>query len=194
MRGPHNIVRLVRTLATLERAGAIGVVLEAFSAPPRLRVLARVLGWPFAWLGLRGDPGAAAADPGDHGAWSGLHQVRAEPVDPPRHRGRRTGRTLRYLQDQLPPFPISIAKQTIEAELGIRLDEAFSEFSEPVAAASIAQVHRARLADTRGPKSRSRCCAPIRTRLPQGHRRLLLRGSRHRKPSPLLRAGCGRWT
>lgn len=30
------------------------VVLEA-SAPPRLRFAARMLGWPFKWLGLQGD-------------------------------------------------------------------------------------------------------------------------------------------
>jgi ubiquinone biosynthesis protein len=36
----------------------------------------------------------------------------------------------------------------IEAELELPVDQLFSEFSEPVAAASIAQVHRARLADT----------------------------------------------
>jgi ubiquinone biosynthesis protein len=35
----------------------------------------------------------------------------------------------------------------VEAELGIRVDTTFAEFSEPVAAASIAQVHRARLAE-----------------------------------------------
>ena len=56
MRGPHNIIRLVRTLATMERTGAIGVVLEAMQAPPRIRAAARVLGWPFKWLGLKGDP------------------------------------------------------------------------------------------------------------------------------------------
>ena len=55
MRGPHNIWRLVRTGATLERTGAMGVVLAAMNAPPRLRLVARVLGWPFKWLGLQGD-------------------------------------------------------------------------------------------------------------------------------------------
>ena len=56
MRGPHNIWRLVRTGATMERTGAMGVVLTAMDAPPALRVAARVLGWPFKWLGYRGDP------------------------------------------------------------------------------------------------------------------------------------------
>lgn len=148
MRGPHNIVRLVRTLATLERAGAIGVVLEAFSAPPRLRVLARVLGWPFAWLGLRGDPAlppltrAITALGPAYIKFGQILSTRPDIV------GDELAEQLRYLQDQLPPFPIAIAKETIEAELGIRVDEAFSAFSEPVAAASIAQVHRASLADT----------------------------------------------
>ena len=56
MRGPHNLIRLVRTGATLERTGAMRAVLEAFNAPPHLRLAARVLGWPFKWLGDRGDP------------------------------------------------------------------------------------------------------------------------------------------
>ena len=34
MKGPHNIIRLIRTGATLERTGAMDVVLEAFRAPP----------------------------------------------------------------------------------------------------------------------------------------------------------------
>ena len=46
MRGPHNIVRLIRTGATFERTGAMQVVLDAFEAPKPLRILARTLGWP----------------------------------------------------------------------------------------------------------------------------------------------------
>ena len=57
---------------------------------------------------------------------------------------------LRRLQDKLPPFGFGKVKSTIEAELGKPLTELFSEFEEqPIAAASVAQVHRAHLKDGR---------------------------------------------
>lgn len=50
------------------------------------------------------------------------------------------------LQDQLPPFPTEIAFSIIERELERSLDEVYSQISpEPVAAASLGQVYRARL-------------------------------------------------
>ncbi|MEZ5796998.1 MAG: 2-polyprenylphenol 6-hydroxylase [Paracoccaceae bacterium] len=150
MRGPHNIWRLIRTLATLERTGAIGQVLEAFRAPPRIRAVARVLGWPFAWVGLRGDPALlpltralTALGP----AYIKFGQVLSTRPDIV---GDELATQLKYLQDKLPPFATAVAKSMVEAELDLRVDEVFSAFSEPVAAASIAQVHRARLRETGG--------------------------------------------
>ena len=148
MRGPHNIWRLVRTGATLERTGAMNVVLEAFRAPPRLRLVARILGWPFKWLGLKGDPAlppATRALTALGPAYIKFGQILSTRPDVV---GDELADQLKYLQDKLPPFPNAIAKQMIEAELGLAVDQAFCEFSEPVAAASIAQVHRAKLADT----------------------------------------------
>ncbi|RYI35482.1 MAG: 2-polyprenylphenol 6-hydroxylase [Acetobacteraceae bacterium] len=148
MRGPHNIIRLIRTGATLERTGAMDVVLEAFRAPPRLRFAARMLGWPFKWLGLQGDlalPPATRALTALGPAYIKFGQVLSTRPDVV---GEELAQQLKYLQDKLPPFPTEIAKRMIEAELEQPVSAIFSAFSEPVAAASIAQVHRARLAET----------------------------------------------
>ncbi|HEX3765408.1 MAG TPA: AarF/UbiB family protein, partial [Kofleriaceae bacterium] len=57
---------------------------------------------------------------------------------------------LRRLQDRLPPFPFARVRATVEAELGRPLRELFADFEPtPVAAASVAQVHRAHLRDGR---------------------------------------------
>ena len=53
---------------------------------------------------------------------------------------------LAKLQDRVPPFPGSIAREIVERAYGKRVDEVFASFDEtPLAAASIAQVHVARL-------------------------------------------------
>lgn len=53
---------------------------------------------------------------------------------------------LSLLQDQITPFSSEVAFNTIEKELGLPIDELFSEISpEPVAAASLGQVYKARL-------------------------------------------------
>jgi predicted unusual protein kinase regulating ubiquinone biosynthesis (AarF/ABC1/UbiB family) len=57
---------------------------------------------------------------------------------------------LTRLQDDLPAFPHAVTLQLIEEELGRPVQELFEEFPDyPVAAASLGQVYRARLADGR---------------------------------------------
>ena len=126
----------------------MGVVLDAFQAPAELRLVARILGWPFKWLGLKGDPNmppATRALTALGPAYIKFGQILSTRPDVV---GDDLAAQLRVLQDKLPPFPVSVAKKTVEDELGVSVDHVFSAFSEPVAAASIAQVHRARLADT----------------------------------------------
>lgn len=55
-------------------------------------------------------------------------------------------KALGELQDNVPPFSNDIAFARIEKELGRKINEVYSEFElEPIAAASLGQVYRARL-------------------------------------------------
>ncbi len=54
---------------------------------------------------------------------------------------------LAQLQDRMPPFGMDEARRAIETSLGGRLEDHFVEFGPPVAAASIAQVHKAVVID-----------------------------------------------
>ncbi len=148
MRGPHNIIRLIRTGATLERTGAMNVVLDAFDAGPLLRITFRSLVWPFQWLGFKGDvtmPPAPRALTALGPAYIKFGQVLSTRPDVV---GDELAVQLRVLQDKLPPFSMKLAEREVKSELGQPVSELFSSFSEPVAAASLAQVHKAHLADT----------------------------------------------
>ena len=124
------------------------VTLDAFGAPRSLRILARVLGWPFAWLGLKGDPSqpplprALTALGPAYIKFGQILSTRPDVV------GDDLARQLRVLQDSLPPFATAEAKKMVAQELEIDVDDVFASFSEPVAAASIAQVHKARIRAT----------------------------------------------
>ena len=148
MRGPHNILRLIRTGATLERTGAMPVILNALDAPRTLKFAARFIVWPFQFLGRRGDqslppaPRALTAMGPAYIKFGQILSTRPDVVGP------ELAEQLRVLQDRLPPFSTDVAKQSFKSEIGLDADDVFSDFSEPVAAASIAQVHRGELKDT----------------------------------------------
>jgi len=55
--------------------------------------------------------------------------------------GDEVATALEQLQDRLPPFPTAQARAVIAEALGHPVEQMFAALSEPVAAASIAQVH-----------------------------------------------------
>ena len=61
--------------------------------------------------------------------------------------GEELSKKLENLQDKLPPFSLNQAKQIIKKDLGETTYNSIINLSEPVAAASIAQVHKAQIND-----------------------------------------------
>lgn len=124
------------------------LALEAVDAPPVLRMAARIMGWPFKWLGLRGDPNlppilrAITALGPAYVKFGQILSTRPDVV------GDDLALELRVLQDKLPSFSDAEAEKAVAHELGASISDLFSEFSAPVAAASIAQVHHAVVRET----------------------------------------------
>src|SRR5688572_19772832 len=67
--------------------------------------------------------------------------------------GIALARDLETLQDKIAPFPQPQAQQAVEIGLGQPLATLFASFGPPVAAASIAQVHRAEIATAGQPRT-----------------------------------------
>ena len=61
--------------------------------------------------------------------------------------GEELSSKLEKLQDRLPPFSIYEAKEIIKDDLGTETFNSIIDLSDPVAAASIAQVHKAKIND-----------------------------------------------
>ena len=139
-----HLWRLLKWGRTLARHGALQGIEEDPNTPPPVRRLARI-----ARFGARipDKPDYAAALTAIGPAAIKLGQALSTRPDLV---GERAAENLSQLQDNLPPAPFPLIRQTIEQSFGAPLESLYSEFAErPVGAASIAQVHRAITADGR---------------------------------------------
>jgi ubiquinone biosynthesis protein len=148
---------MMRTLSSLARLARAGFMLARYDAifpreyqdkfPPSLRGFA-------AFTRLISRSGEAA-NPGERLAraleklgpsYVKFGQVLATRADVV---GERFARGLSRLQDQMPAFAQDKAIAIVERELDGPLSAHFEQFGEPMNAASVAQVHRARTTDGR---------------------------------------------
>ncbi|MEO0670960.1 MAG: 2-polyprenylphenol 6-hydroxylase [Pseudomonadota bacterium] len=148
----------VSSLFRLARAGLVmaqhGVrfVPKGVKVPAALKV-ARVLTWPIGALSApfrrRGDRATRVARALTQlgPSYIKLGQFMATRADVI---GQDLAADLAELRDALPPFSMKEARAAVEESLGGKLEDHFVTFSEPVAAASIAQVHKATVHDADG--------------------------------------------
>jgi ubiquinone biosynthesis protein len=139
-----HLWRLLKWGRTLARHGALRGIEEDPLTPPPVRRLTRI-----ARFGARipPTPDYASALVAIGPAAIKLGQALSTRPDLV---GERAAENLSQLQDDLPPAPFHLIKQTIEQSFGAPLESLYSEFDEkPVGAASIAQVHRAVTAEGR---------------------------------------------
>jgi ubiquinone biosynthesis protein len=149
-----NMARLARAGAVIAWSGA-RVFPEDSKLPPPLALFGRMTA-PLRRRKLNGAAEGALTGPGANDAANPVRLSEALTSLGPSYIklgqflatrddiiGRDLAADLATLQDRLPPFPQNEARKTVEDELGAPIDRLFVEFGPPVAAASIAQVHKA---------------------------------------------------
>lgn len=148
MRGVVHIMHLLRVGATLQRTGALHVILCALDVPPFVRQVLYTIGVPFLWLGQKGDVGLPPLTRGltvlgpAYIKFGQLLSTRLDII------GHALGQQLILLQDKIPAFPESTACAMIAAELKCPVHKVFTKIGPAVAAASVAQVHQTYLVET----------------------------------------------
>lgn len=139
--------RLVRAAFTLARYDAILPAEYQEKLPPSARLFSALLR-PLARRDRAANPGERLARALERlgPSYVKFGQVLATRGDVI---GERFARGLSRLQDKMDPFPDAQARAVVAADLGAPVESLFAEFGPAVAAASVAQVHRAATPDGR---------------------------------------------
>ena len=146
-----NLFRLARAGVVFAQYG-VRLVPKGQKVPLPLRI-GQIVTWPVrlvTWPFRAGDPreqriSAALTKLGP--SYIKLGQFLATRADVI---GPETAKDLSHLQDKLKPFSMTEARRAVEDALGERLEDHFTSFGPPIAAASIAQVHKATIATETG--------------------------------------------
>lgn len=134
-----HLARLIRAGYVMAREGAFGLV-DPDLAPPAARLPLRMA----RWIERRGAGNGAARLAAALGRLGPSYVKFGQFGDTARSRGHTRRRRPVEPAGPHAPFPMQEAKAVVEAALTRPLGTLFADFSEPVAAASIAQVHKAR--------------------------------------------------
>lgn len=144
-----NILRLARAGLVLAQHG-VHLVPKGMALPPPIKA-ALVATAPIRWLSAPfrvGTPqekrisSAIAALGPSYIKLGQFLATRADVIGP------ELAKDLSHLQDRMAPFSMEQARHAIETALGGRLEDHYTSFGPPVAAASIAQVHKAEVEET----------------------------------------------
>ena len=146
-----NLYRLARAGIVFARYG-VRLVPKGMKVPLVLR-FASVATWPISAMtapfrtGQKKDERLSSAFAALGPSYIKLGQFLATRADVI---GPDVARDLARLQDKLPPFSMEEARKAVEDSLGGKVSDHFVHFGPPIAAASIAQVHKATVQDKDG--------------------------------------------
>jgi ubiquinone biosynthesis protein len=146
-----NLYRLARAGVVLAQYG-VRFVPKGMKVPLILHVARvatmpiRLLSWPFR-QGQKRERRVASALSTLGPSYIKLGQFLATRADVI---GPELAQDLSHLQDRQPPFSMREARRAVESSLGGKLEDHFVSFGPPIAAASIAQVHKARVREKDG--------------------------------------------
>jgi ubiquinone biosynthesis protein len=148
MSGPAAFGRMIGAVWALVRNDALLPRELDAAYPPSVAAVARTLRLFAGAEARRGRPGERLAR-----ALEGMGPVAIKLGQVLSTRGDVFGREfaedLSRLKDRLPPFPTAVARLEVERTLGRSVESLFAAFGEPIAAASLAQAHEAKLRDGR---------------------------------------------